>query len=125
MRIWYVFFLLLCIQLPCYAQPAKNISPQKKYIDSVNDVIYTSYLQTPDSARNMAERMLLLSEKIKYPEGIARSYSNIGVIYWSQSYYPIALFYFNTALENVPKEDPLLLSDIYSNIGRVYAELGS
>lgn len=125
MRIWYGFLLLLCIQLPCYAQSAKDITSETKYIDSVNDVIYSTYLSTPDSARNMAERMLLLSEKIKYPVGIARSYSNIGVIYWSQSYYPIALFYFNTALENVPGGKPLLLSEIYSNLGRVYAEQGN
>lgn len=130
MRIWYGFLLLLCIQLPCYArsdhaQPAKDISLQKKYIDSINDIVYNSYLKTPDSARNMAERMLLLSETIRYPEGVARSYSNIGVIYWSQSYYPIALFYLNTALQNAPKGSPLLLSAIYSNLGRVYAELGN
>jgi signal transduction histidine kinase len=125
MRFWYGFLLLLCTQLPCYAQPAKDIAAQKKYIDSLNDVIYNSYLSSPDSSRNMAERMLLASEKIKYAEGIARSYSNIGTIYWSQSYYPISLFYFNAALENVPKGNALLLSDIYSSLGRVYAELGN
>ncbi len=130
MRILYGLFLLLCIHVQCFAQTnsahsAKAIASEKKYIDSVNDVAYDTYLKTPDSARNMAERMLLLSETIKYPEGIARSYSNIGVIYWSQSYYPIALFYYNTALQNVPKNNSLLLSEIYSNLGRVYAELGN
>ena len=130
MRIWPWLLLLLCIRLSCFAQssssrPAKNIIRQQKYIDSINDVVYDDYLKIPDSSRNMAERMLLLSETIKYQEGIARSYSNIGVIYWSQSYYPIALFYFNSALENVPKGKPLLLSEIYSNLGRVYGELGN
>lgn len=125
MRFWLGLLLLLCIHLQCFAQPVKNLAAQKKYIDSVNDVVYNTYLKTPDAARNTAEQLLLLSEKIKYSEGIARSYSNIGVIYWSQSYYPIALFYFNAALENTPKDDSFLYSEIYSNLGRVYAELGN
>lgn len=106
-------------------QPAKNTAAQKKYIDSVNTVIYNTFLQSPDAARNLAEQMLLVSERLKYTQGIARSYLNIGMIYWSQSYYPIALFYLNTALENAPKSNSYLYSDIYSNLGRVYAELGN
>ncbi|MGN6178318.1 MAG: tetratricopeptide repeat-containing sensor histidine kinase [Mucilaginibacter sp.] len=128
MRFWLVFLLLLCFCLQCFAQPApsaSNNAAQKKHIDSVNTVVYNTFLKSPDAARNMAEQMLLLSEKLKYQEGIARSYSNIGVIYWSQSYYPIALFYLNTALENTPKGNSYLYSEIYSNIGRVYAELGN
>jgi len=116
--------------MPCFAQTNQPASARinqlallEAFIDHTNDVGYDIYLTSPDSARNLAEKALLLSEKIKYSLGIARSYSNIGVIYWSQSYYPIALFYLNTALANVPKGQPLLLSDIYSNIGRVYADL--
>lgn len=128
MKAWYAFLLLFCTQLPCFAQsdnnqPVKNIVSQKKYIDSVNRVADNIYLKSPDSARLMTERVLLLSEKIKYREGIARSYSNIGQVYWSQSYYPIALFYLNTALENAPKNNNLLLSEICSYLGRVYGEL--
>jgi signal transduction histidine kinase len=125
---WFVLFLLIfsfsCTRIPAFAQPLPNsIAGQRAYIDHINGVVYDIYLKSPDSARNMAEQMLLLSEKIKYPVGISRSYHNIGVIYWSQSYYPIALYYLNAALANTTKDQRLLLSEIYSDIGRVYADL--
>jgi len=106
------------------AQPANNQKSIKAAIDSENNVVYNIYLKSLDSARLMAEHALLLSEKIKYAHGIAQGYYNIGMLYWSQSYYPVALFYLNTALSNVQKSDKLLLSDIYSGRGRVYADLG-
>lgn len=127
-RSWFVFSFLIFsffgTKLSAAAQPSSNsAASQQTYIDHVNDVAYSMYLRSPDSARNIAEQMLLLSEKIKYPQGICRSYHNIGVIYWSQSYYPIALYYLNAALANTPKDQRLLFSDIYSDIGRVYADL--
>jgi signal transduction histidine kinase len=128
MKTWLASILLLLMSLPCFAQtPSAEtvIISQQQYIDHVNDVVYDIYLKSPDSARDMAEKMLLLSEKIKYPLGVARSYANIGVVYWSLSYYPIALFYYNAALQYVPKGHPLLLSEIYSNLGRVYTDLGN
>lgn len=106
------------------ALPIDNQKSIKAEIDSENQVVYDIFLKSPDSARNIAEHALLLSEKIKYTHGIAQGYFNIGTIYWSQSYYPIALFYMNTALTNTPKSDKMLLSDIYSGTGRVYADLG-
>lgn len=105
-------------------QPADNQNSTKAVIDSENEVVYKIFLKSPDSARRIAEQALLQSEKIKYAHGIAQGYYNIGTLYWSQSYYPVALFYMNTALANAQKSDKMLLSDIYSGRGRVYADLG-
>jgi len=130
MRFWFVLLLLLFIYRSSYSQnisgpgavTAKPGSIQAN-INHLNDVAYDIYLVSPDSARNMAEKALLQSEKIKYAVGIATSYFNIGVIYWSKSYYPIALFYQNMALANAPASNPHLISAIYANIGRIYADL--
>jgi signal transduction histidine kinase len=130
MKIGFGFILLLLIHTSSFAKKtvAKPAEPQKSLqaaIDSENQVVYNIFLKSPDSARDIAEHALLLSEKIKYTHGIAQGYYNIGTIYWSQSYYPVALFYMNTALSNASKSDKMLLSDIYSGMGRVYADLGN
>jgi len=129
MKIGLGIILLLLIYTSSFAkkapvQPADNRKSTRAAIDSENAVVYNIFLKSPDSARRMAEHALLLSEKIKYAHGIAQGYYNIGTLYWSQSYYPIALFYMNTALANTQKSDKMLLSDIYSGRGRVYADLG-
>jgi signal transduction histidine kinase len=100
-----------------------NISVQKT-IDHLNDVAYSIYLQSPDSARAIAEKALLLAEKAEYKTGVGRSFLNIGHVYWSQSYYPIALVFLNKALINLPKNRPLLIADCYDVTGRTYADLG-
>src|SRR3569833_1722122 len=124
----FILFLLFLSFSFVFKTVAKTAEPQKSLqaaIDSENQVVYNIFLKSPDSARDIAEHALLLSEKIKYTHGIAQGYYNIGTIYWSQSYYPVALFYMNTALSNASKSDKMLLSDIYSGMGRVYADLGN
>ncbi|MDP9046615.1 MAG: hypothetical protein M3N14_00660, partial [Bacteroidota bacterium] len=71
----------------------------------------------------MAEKALLLAEKNNYALGKGRSFLNIGHIYWSQSHYPVSLFYLHSALIYLPKTDSLDLADCYSAIGRTYADL--
>ena len=129
MKIGFGVALLLLIFTSSFAKNTSSPSPDDQKalvvaIDSENEGVYNIFLKSPDSARNMAEHALLLSEKIKYKHGIAQSYYNIGTIYWAQSYYPIALFYMSTALANASKGDRMLLSDIYGGTGRVYADLG-
>jgi len=130
MKIWFTLLLALLLYTSSFAQNSPELSVGansrallEASIDHTNDVVYDTYLSSPDAARNLAEKALLQSEKVKYPVGIARSYFNIGIIYWSQSYYPIALFYQNTALANVPPNHPRLLAQIYSIMGRTYADL--
>ena len=122
--------LLLLLQTGVIAQSASQfpsinntVDVQQKAIDHLNDIAFNIYLEAPDSARAIAENALLLSEKSKYQLGIGRSYMNIGHVYWSQSYYPIALFYLNKALMNLPHDKPQYISNCYNIIGRTYADL--
>lgn len=131
MKIFFGLVFLLLMQREAFAQAglqssssADNGELVHKAIDHLNDVAFSIYLESPDSARAIAEKALLLAEKSEYKEGIGRSFLNIGHVYWSQSYYPIALVFLNKALINLPKDKPLLVSDCYGVIGRTYADLG-
>ena len=94
-------------------------------IDRLNNTAYNIYLNSPDSARKLAENALLLSQRYNYDIGKGRSFYNIGMVYWSQSYYTISLFYLNSAINNLPVNKPLYLSDAYNARGRTYADLGN
>jgi signal transduction histidine kinase len=122
--------LLLLMHGITYAQkesgPDQKKSPALiKTIDSLNKLVENTYVGAPYEARAMAEHALLLSEKIKYNEGTGGAFLNLGHVYWSQSYYPISLFYFNSALNYLPKNKPLLLAHYYNSIGRAYTDLQS
>lgn len=132
MRIFIGFALMLLLQGATFAQtvPPSSLKQEElvsiqKSIDHLNDVAFNIYLEAPDSARFLAEKALILSETYKYPKGVGESFQNVGLVYWSQSYYPIALFYLNKALMNLPKDRPLLISDCYNITGRTYADLGN
>ena len=124
--------LLLFIQKAVFADSTTSVPSSKdttyavqKTVDYLNEVAYSLYLNAPDSARAIAEKALLLAEKSEYKAGIGRSFLNIGHVYWSQSYYPMALVFLNKALVNLPKEKPLLLAECYELRGRTFAELGN
>jgi len=122
--------LLLLMHSTVYAQKTSGIEPEKspsliKTIDSLNKLVEETYVSAPYEARVRAEHALLLSEKIKYNEGTGCAFLNLGHVYWSQSYYPISLFYFNSALNYLPKNKPLILAHCYSSIGRAYTDLQS
>jgi len=120
--------LLLLMHGTTYAQKTNGTEPKSspaliKTIDSLNQYIENTYVGAPHEVRAMAEHALLLSEKIKYNEGTGRAFLNLGHVYWSQSYYPISLFYFNSALSYLPQNKPLILAHCYSSIGRAYTDL--
>lgn len=121
--------LLLLTHRMCYAQKdapivaVTNIASIKITVDSLNKSAGERYMGAPDQAREMAGKALLLSEKIKYDAGTGLAYVNLGHVYWSQSYYPISLFYLNSALPYLPKDNATLLAECYSAIGRTYLEL--
>ena len=130
MRFLVGIILLLLVQKDVFAQPAQSAPKEtktleQKTIDNLNDLAFDIYLGSPDSARKVAEKALLLAEHSKYKAGIGRSFLNIGHVYWSQSYYPIALFYLNKALANLPQDQTRLIADCYNVTGRTYAELGN
>jgi len=126
MRLFWALVLLTLVQTTVFAQtaPLSSASIQSiKSIDSLNKLSFNIYLESPDSARGIAEKALILSEQTKYAQGIGNSFYNIGHVYWSQSYYPIALIYLNKALIYIPQSDSLLLSSCYTMIGRTYSDL--
>ena len=92
-------------------------------VDHLNDIAANIFLQYPDSAHTLAGDALLMAEHLNYSLGKGRSCLNLGAIYWSQSYYPISLFYLKSALAYLPKNKPLYLSDAYRALGRTYADL--
>lgn len=102
---------------------ADTLKPSYAQADRLNAIAASLFLQNPDSAHSAAGTALVISEKLNYPLGKGQSCLNLGSIYWSQSYYPIALFYFKSALTYLPKNKPLLRSDAYRALGRTYADL--
>lgn len=117
---------LFAVQTAANSQPAiNNIQATYAEIDRLNNTAYDIYLNSPDSARKIAEKALLLSQKCNYGIGKGRSFYNIGMVYWSQSYYTIGLFYLNSAITSLPANKPLYLSDAYNALGRTYADLGN
>ena len=132
MKVFIGLILALLTQKAVFADSTSSAPSSKdttyavqKTVDYLNDVAFGLYLNAPDSARSIAEKALLLSEKSNYKAGIGRSFLNIAHVYWSQSYYPMALVYLNKALISLPKAKPLQLADCYELRGRTYAEIGN
>ncbi|MDB5007139.1 MAG: cph1 6 [Mucilaginibacter sp.] len=126
-----IIFLFLIYKVP-FAQPLfsnqnslVNTSLIKSKVDSLNNKAHSSYLTSPESAHKIAVNALILAEKSNYSFGKGVSFYNIGLTYWSQSYYAISLYYLKSALLCLPKNKPLNLSDAYNALGRTYAELKS
>src|ERR1700761_2090145 len=130
-RIIILFSLLLIYKISVAqenipARPAVNTTTSSyQKIDELNETAFNIYLTTPDSARKLAESALLLSQKAGYAYGKGKSFYNIGLVYWLQSYYTVSLYYFNSAANYFPASQPLELSDCYNAIGRIYADLGN
>lgn len=125
-----IILWILLIQKISYAQ---NLNLSNKTINSkvvvqakinhLNKIAFDIYLEFPDSAHKIAENALILSEKSNYTFGKGNSFLNLGIIYWSQSYYPISLFFLQSATTNLPKNEPLYIADAYAFLGRTYADL--
>src|SRR3569833_1383624 len=120
MKVFIGLVLALLVQKAVFADSTTSVPSSKdttyavqKTVDYLNDVAYGLYLNAPDSARAIAEKALLLAEKSEYKAGVGRSFLNIGHVYWSQSYYAMALVFLNKALIYLHKEKPLLLAACY------------
>jgi signal transduction histidine kinase len=130
MRFFIIIFCVLLIHKVSYAQKdfQKNTTTYsstalRANIDHLDNIAHDIFLTFPDSAHKIAAKALLLAERSNDSLGKGRSFLNLGVIYWSQSHYPISLFYLKSAIANLPKNKPLYLSDAYKALGRTYAEL--
>ncbi len=130
MRFFVIIILFSLVHKLAYAQKdiKKNANPNSAVstradIDRLNNIARAIFLEFPDSAHKIAANALILSEKSNDASGKGRSFLNLGVIYWSQSYYPVSLFYLKSAITNLPANQPLYLSDAYKALGRTYADL--
>ncbi|MDR3697355.1 tetratricopeptide repeat-containing sensor histidine kinase [Mucilaginibacter sp.] len=130
MRISTLILFISLLNRSAYAAPAsqKNTLANPEpvtyaNIDRLNNICSNIFLTYPDSAHKIADTALILSEKLNYSFGKGRSFLNLGIIYWSQSYYPVSLFYLKSAITFLPKDRPLYLSDAYRALGRTYADL--
>jgi len=97
----------------------------KKRINLLNEISWQLRTSYPDSALHYAQQALQPAEEMKYSNGIANSFNNIGVINRLQGNYDQALKYYLDALEiqrdlNVRRG----IAGSMNNIGIVYWKLG-
>jgi signal transduction histidine kinase len=132
MRIWFtllwvIFFITnaYCVkrQSPVVLPAIANNQMSLARIDKMNATAFDLFLADPMAARKLSENALIQSKTINYKNGIGESLLNIGVTYWSQSYYPISLLYIDTAIQYFPKSNHTDLSIAYRYISRNYADL--
>ncbi|WP_153797927.1 sensor histidine kinase [Foetidibacter luteolus] len=83
------------------------------------------YLQNPDTAMAIAKRVLILSRKIDYDEGIGLGFSVMGQVYWAQAYNSISLFCLQQAATYLEKTNLLAeRARCYRMLGRVNIDAG-
>lgn len=115
--------LMAVVQSFGFVKPEAADSVTIKIIDSINQQAYKNYLRWPDSARILTAKALLMAEKIGYQKGLAQAYLNMAHVYWSQAYYPVALYYLNQSLTFIPRRDNTMLADCYGLMGRAYSDM--
>jgi len=133
----YIIIILLFIIFPifCYSQSDKLIDSLILKSKSVTDTglvnllnkiaLYKRY-NSPNDGLNYSSRALNESKKLNYITGIAESYKNFGILYYSINKFDSSLFYFNLALKQFEyQRNSKKTAIIYTNIGAVYSFLGN
>lgn len=117
------FLLLFFCQLgyPAIKKEAE-INPTQAQVDSATRRAKTFMLKSPDMARGIAEKALVMAKKINYRHGIGISFNLIGVSYWAQSSLPVSQFYLSLALPYLIGDNKAL-SDCYRNMARNYVDM--
>lgn len=78
-----------------------------------------------DSARDLANKALELSNQLSYQYGVAHSYNRIGITYQVLGIYDSALLHLMNSLEIwESKKDSFEIANVLNNIGIVYDEKG-
>ncbi len=89
---------------------------------AVSNAIYHS---KPEEAMKYDDEAILLSEKIKWQQGLANAHRVKGVIYYIRSDYLNALQYFQLALKEHGENRDRFEATIFSNIALIYMEMGN
>jgi len=82
-KIVFLFILLFFGRLSALAQ--KTIS--KSQIDSINAIPYDVKIANTSQSVKWFTQNLITAQKLKYPQGIADSYANLGLVYYFQGKY--------------------------------------
>ena len=125
LNVFLLIFFCFCATVLCTQGWAAVKIPMAtiKKIDELNTKARKIYLADPARARALAEDALLLAKQNNYRPGIGQSFLMMASAYWAQSYYPISLFYNNTALKYFTPNNAEWLTLAYRNIGRDYVDL--
>ncbi|MBI4646967.1 MAG: sensor histidine kinase [Bacteroidia bacterium] len=142
------FFLIIFLNLIsaiCLPQnnpldSLKNILQKSKddtsKVNTLIDICFYTLFSSPDKAFDYAQKALELSRKIGYKKGILMCYNKIGIIYWNQGNYELALKNYFKSLKiceelcrsfdfaeaSAGKDG---IADCYNNIGGVYHKQGN
>ncbi|MCB9296340.1 MAG: sensor histidine kinase [Lewinellaceae bacterium] len=71
----------------------------RPWVDLINDSIYKIKDDFPYQALPLAQKALKVSEQLSYPEGKARAYSRLGMVYNVLMQYDSAIYYFQQSLD--------------------------
>ncbi len=67
-------------------------------VDLLNELAYESHKLNPKETWDSSKKALLLSKKLHYNEGIAKSLYLLGIYYYLESKYDLALTFYNKSL---------------------------
>lgn len=109
----------------CISAVAQVKLPQNKAIDSINQESF-SYAETnAERAMQLAYKAINMSETEHYPNGIAKAYNNIGIVYDVKGDYDSSLYYYNKGYEIADASNSLKTkAGIINNIGMIYWNKG-
>jgi len=94
------FFFAIVTILVFHDSRGQNFSSDTTSVNSLNQqcrqLILKGLYRTADSVALLAEKQ---SKKINFKKGLFYAYTNLGVIYWYQSNFPVALKNYLDALK--------------------------
>jgi adenylate cyclase len=127
---------IILFALPGYTQNQHLIdSLEKRLNDNIQDTARANVLyaiarayrfNNPDTAQNLAEQTLALSQKIDYKPGLQRAYNLLGTIIKNKGKYHEAIELYLKALAICQEiKDQQGIASCLNNIGSVYNSLGN
>lgn len=103
----------------------ENFTPDKPYIDFINQLAELYYNLNPDSTFLLGMKSLEASEKAEYTAGIIDAYRNIGAYHNLRGEYDQAMGFFEEGLQLSEKIQYWQgMANIYNSIGLNYYERG-
>ena len=101
----------LLIELP-------KVKSDSLKVKILNDISFNYQNSNPKLGQHYATKALLLSQKIKFNDGIAEAYRTLGINYSVDSDFNKALYYYEKALKSTKNEK--ILSTILRSTGLIY-----